>query len=160
MGRSVAHRRLALVANVSLSRVYRGRSPFAANVSLREVNQTAFPFPVASLLTHSVRGNLSFFCFALRFAQQTSGEAAGALTVQCFTSWHPSGLRERAVRSTIRGKGRFLRKKRGFRYILAGAREKRAGGRPREREWADYSQDVASKWRNAAQVASRGEIER
>jgi len=37
--------------------------------------------------------------------------------------------------------------------------EKRAGGRPREQEWADYSQDVASKARNAAQVAPRGEIE-
>jgi hypothetical protein len=128
MGRSVAHRRLALVANVSLSRVYRGRSPFAANVSLREVNQTAFPFPVASLLTHSVRGNLSFFCFALRFAQQTSGEAAGALTVQCFTSWHPSGLRERAVRSTIRGKGRFLRKKGGFAIFSRWSRKNALAG--------------------------------
>jgi len=36
--------------------------------------------------------------------------------------------------------------------------EKRAGGRPREREWADYSQDMASKARNATQVAPRGEI--
>lgn len=45
-----------------------------------------------------------------------------------------------------------------FRYILPMEQEKRAGGRPREREWADYSQGVASKGRNAAQVASRGEI--
>jgi hypothetical protein len=37
--------------------------------------------------------------------------------------------------------------------------EKRAGGHHGEREWADYSQDMASKGRNAAQVASRGEIE-
>lgn len=102
--------RLTLVANVSLSSECDGRSPFAANVSLREVNQTAFPFPVASLLTHSVRGNLSLFCFALRFAQQTSGEVTGALTVQCFTRLHPSGLRDRTVRSTLYAReGKFSR---------------------------------------------------
>jgi len=37
--------------------------------------------------------------------------------------------------------------------------EKREGGHAGEREWADYSQGVASNGRNAAQVASRGEIE-
>jgi len=46
-----------------------------------------------------------------------------------------------------------------FRYILPMEQEKRAGGRPRVREWADYSQCVASNGRNAAQIASRGEIE-
>jgi hypothetical protein len=47
----------------------------------------------------------------------------------------------------------------GFRYILACAREKRAGGRVESGNGADYSQDVTSKGRNAAQVAPRGEIE-
>ena len=50
--------------------------------------------------------------FALRFAQQTSGEVAGALAAQCLSRCHPSGLREREVRSTIvdiKGGFRFAR---------------------------------------------------
>ena len=84
--------------------------------------------------------------FALRFAQQTSGEVAVALTVQCFSRLHPSGLRERDVRSTIVDiKGDFTKKgvftrpvkrklsgekrlhsPRG--YVVMDGEEKRAGG--------------------------------
>jgi len=94
--------RLTLVANVSLSRVYRGRSPFAVNVSLRQVNQTTFPFPRRCAPWRSPSVGLHIFCNSLRASpSDTSGEVSGALTVQCFTRLHPSGLRERAVRSTI-----------------------------------------------------------
>jgi len=121
-----------------------------ANVSLRPALSA-----VALRLLEGDKRVFSFFFFlrdgSERLKTRHTGSDVIGLTVL---------LAKREVRSTIVDIKTDFLGKRGFRYILAGAREKRAGGRPREREWADYSQDVASKWRNAAQVASRGEIER